>query len=138
MLDDNQAMLQVCAEHDLAALCRSPLAMGLLGGRYGSTSALPADDIRGRQPEWLRWFRDGRPDPDYLAALEAVRSALTSGGRTLAQGAIGWIWAHDPRAIPLPGFRNSAQVDDNTAALQLGPLTATAHAAVQDALGRQR
>jgi aryl-alcohol dehydrogenase-like predicted oxidoreductase len=137
VLDDNPAMLQVCAEHDLAALCRSPLAMGLLGGRYGPTSTLPTDDVRGRQPEWLRWFRDGRPNPDYLAALDAVRSALTIDGRTLAQGAIGWIWAHDSRAIPLPGFRNVAQVDDTTGALGIGPLPADAYVATQEALSRQ-
>ena len=61
---------------------------------------------------------------------------LTTGGRTLAQGAVGWIWAHHPHAIPLPGFRNCAQVDDSTAALRLGPLPATAHAGVQAALDR--
>lgn len=63
VLDDNQPMLRFCSEYDLAALCRSPLAMGLLGGRYTAVTALPADDVRGKQPEWLRWFSDGRPDP---------------------------------------------------------------------------
>lgn len=138
MLDDNPAMLQVCAEHDLAALCRSPLAMGLLGGRYTATSTLPDDDVRGRQPEWLRWFSDGRPDPGYLAALEAVRDTLTRDGRTLAQGALGWIWAHDQRAIPLPpGFRNRNQVEDNAGALSRGPLAPDRYAAVQVLLNRQ-
>jgi aryl-alcohol dehydrogenase-like predicted oxidoreductase len=136
VLDDNAAMLQVCADHDLAALCRSPLAMGLLGGRYTATSTLPQDDVRGRQPEWLRWFSGGRPDPDYLAALDAVRSTLTGNGRTLAQGALAWIWAHDERTIPLPGFRNSGQVEDNAGALALGPLPVGEYEAVQAALGR--
>lgn len=137
VLDDNPAMLQVCARHDLAALCRSPLAMGLLGGRYDATSTLPSDDVRGRQPEWLRWFRDGHPDAGYLAALDTVRDALTVDGRTLAQGAVSWIWAHDPRTIPLPGFRNPAQVTDTAGALRAGPLPAEAYAAVQAVLNRQ-
>jgi aryl-alcohol dehydrogenase-like predicted oxidoreductase len=72
VLDDNPDMLAVCDRHDLAALCRSPLAMGLLGGRYTAASTLPADDIRGRQPEWLRWFSDGRPNPDFLRRIDAV------------------------------------------------------------------
>ncbi len=136
VLDDNPAMLRVCADHDLAALCRSPLAMGLLGGRYTATSTVPQDDVRGRQPEWLRWFSDGRPDAGYLAALDAVRDTLTRDGRSLAQGALGWIWAHDERAIPLPGFRNAGQVEDNAGALALGPLPVAEYEAVQAALGR--
>lgn len=136
VLDDNPAMLQVCEDNDLAALCRSPLAMGLLGGRYTAASCLPIDDIRARQPEWLRWFAEGRPDPGYLARLQAVRTTLTSGGRSLAQGALGWIWAHNDRAIPVPGFRNSEQVDDNTGALAHGPLAPDLHAAIEAGLGR--
>jgi aryl-alcohol dehydrogenase-like predicted oxidoreductase len=137
VLDDNPAMLQLCAEEDLAALCRSPLAMGLLGGRYTAASTLPADDVRGRPPEWLRWFSGGRPDPGYLAALDAVRDALTDDGRTMAQGALGWIWARDERAIPLPGFRNREQAQDNADALTRGPLPLAAYASVEAALGRQ-
>lgn len=136
VLDDNEPMLRLCSEHDLAALCRSPLAMGLLGGRYTPVTALPADDVRGRQPEWLRWFSDGRPDPGYVERLDAVRSILTSAGRTLAQGALAWIWAHDGRAVPLPGFRNAGQVHDNVHALSFGALTADQHEAVETALGR--
>ncbi|MVA75047.1 aldo/keto reductase [Auraticoccus sp. F435] len=134
VLDDNPAMLALCAEHDLAALCRSPLAMGLLGGRYTAESRLPDDDVRGRQPEWLRWFTGGRPDPGYLAAVDTVREILTEDGRSLAQGALGWIWARDPRTVPLPGFRTRGQVEDDVAALQRGPLTAEQYQRTRSAL----
>jgi aryl-alcohol dehydrogenase-like predicted oxidoreductase len=136
VFDDNQPMLDLCADYDLAALCRSPLAMGLLGGHYHAASTLPADDIRGRQPEWLRWFTDGRPDPGFLARLDTIRDSLTGDGRSLAQGALGWIWARDERAIPLPGFRNRTQVNDNTTALTYGPLTPKRYESVEAALGR--
>ena len=136
VLDDNRDLLRFCADHDLGVLCRSPLAMGLLGGRYTAVTALPPDDIRGRQPEWLRWFTDGRPDPGYIERLDSVREVLTSDGRTLAQGALAWIWAHDDRAIPLPGFRNSGQVYDNVEALSFGPLTPKQYHAVQRTLNR--
>jgi aryl-alcohol dehydrogenase-like predicted oxidoreductase len=137
VLDDNPAMLAVCDRHDLAALCRSPLAMGLLGGRYSAASTLPADDIRGRQPEWLRWFADGRPNPDFPRRIDTIRGLLTAGGRTLAQGALGWIWAHHQRTIPLPGFRNTTQVEENLGALRHEPLSPAEHAAVERTLGRE-
>lgn len=136
LFDPADEVLEVCAEYDLAALGRSPLAMGLLGGRYDAGSTLPADDVRGRQPDWLTWFRDGRPAPRFLAAIDAVREALTVDGRTLAQGALGWVWARDERTIPLPGFRNRAQVRENAGALGFGPLPADAFAAVERSLGR--
>ena len=34
VLDDNPAVLAVCEEHNLAAINRGPLAMGLLTGKY--------------------------------------------------------------------------------------------------------
>jgi len=136
VFDDNPAALAACDRHDLAALCRSPLAMGLLGGRYNADTALPPDDIRGLAPDWLRWFTDGRPNADFLAQIDVVRDILTGDGRTLAQGALGWIWARHPRAIPLPGFRNVAQVEENASALERGPLPERNYLEVQRALGR--
>lgn len=138
VFDDNPDMLTMCAEHDLAALCRSPLAMGLLGGRYTATSTLPREDVRGKQPDWLRWFTNGRPDPGYAAALETVRDVLTAGGRTLAQGALGWIWARDGHTIPVPGFRDSRQVEENAGALSFGPLSENRYQTVREALAPPR
>lgn len=134
VFDDNAAVLAAADAADLGVLCRSPLAMGLLGGRYDASTRLPADDVRGTAPAWLRWFVDGRPAADFLDQLDTVRATLSSDGRTLAQGALAWIWAHHDRAVPVPGFRNSTQVQENTGALALGALTPEQHTAVEVAL----
>lgn len=86
--------------------------------------------------EWLRWFTDGRPNPNFLARIDTVRGILTRNGRTLAQGALAWIWARHPRTVPLPGFRNVAQVEDNAGALAYGPLPQDEYMQVQQVLGR--
>jgi aryl-alcohol dehydrogenase-like predicted oxidoreductase len=121
VLADAPAMLAVCAAHDLASVNRSPLAMGLLTGKYGPASQLPPDDVRAAQP-WVGYFTGGRPAPAWLARLDAIRQVLTSGGRTLAQGALGWLLARSPRTIPIPGIRTAAQAGQNAAALRQGPL----------------
>jgi aryl-alcohol dehydrogenase-like predicted oxidoreductase len=36
---------------------------------------------------------------------------------------LGWLWPRTERAIPIPGFRTVAQVDENCGALVRGPLT---------------
>ena len=58
-----------------------------------------------------------------LEKMEAVREILTSGGRTLAQGALAWLWARSEQTIPIPGFKTVQQVEENCGAMQHGPLT---------------
>jgi aryl-alcohol dehydrogenase-like predicted oxidoreductase len=56
----------------------------------------------------MEYFAEGRPAPELLARLGAIREVLTSGGRTLAQGALGWLLARSPRTVPIPGIRTIA------------------------------
>jgi aryl-alcohol dehydrogenase-like predicted oxidoreductase len=123
LFSDAPEILERCERFALASLNRSPLAMGLLSEKVTANSAYAPDTIRGRAPEWLQWFRDGRPAPEFLRRRDAVREILTSGGRTLAQGALAWNWARSPRTVPLPGCRTVAQVEENAGALSYGPLT---------------
>jgi aryl-alcohol dehydrogenase-like predicted oxidoreductase len=123
VLADAPAMLAFCDAHNLASIDRSPLAMGLLTGKYGASSQLPPDDVRAAQP-WVGYFAGGRPAPAWLTRLDAVREVLTSGGHTLAQGALCWLLARSQRTVPIPGIRTVAQAEQNAAALRLGPLAA--------------
>jgi aryl-alcohol dehydrogenase-like predicted oxidoreductase len=133
----NEEALAACEEHGLAALARSPLAMGLLTGKYRPGGPQPgADDVRRDTPHWD--YFDDDAFPAWSARVEAIRAALTGdGARTLTQGALGWIWARSPVAIPIPGFRTVAQVEENAGALAAGPLDAGGLTAVDIALGRR-
>lgn len=123
VLHDAPDMYAAVDEHDLALLCRGPLAMGLLTGRMTAQTQLPEDDVRGKSPSWMRFFVDGRPSPEFLARRESVTEVLTSDGRTLAQGALAWLWARNAHTLPIPGCRTVAQVEENAGALSHGPLT---------------
>jgi aryl-alcohol dehydrogenase-like predicted oxidoreductase len=136
VLHDAPAMLRFCEAEGLASVNRSPLAMGLLTGKFSESSRLSTDDVRGEAPAWLRWFRDGRPAPEWLEQLAAVREILTSGDRTLAQGALAWILSRSRRTIPIPGFRTVAQVEDNLGALDRGPLTPNEMREIDGLIGR--
>jgi aryl-alcohol dehydrogenase-like predicted oxidoreductase len=115
-------MLSVCDAHDLASINNSPLAMGLLTGKFHAGSQLPADDVRGTGWDWVPFFKDGRPVPAFLAKLDAIREILRSDGRTITQGALAWIWGRSERTIPIPGFKGVAQAEENAGALRFGPL----------------
>ncbi|WP_171156835.1 aldo/keto reductase [Streptomyces argyrophylli] len=136
VLQDAPDVVALCERLELASVNRGPLAMGLLAGRRGGP--LEAGDIRSRPPAWLPGYAaDGSgADPEWLARIDAVRSVLTSDGRSLAQGALAWLWARSPRAVPIPGFRTVAQAEENAGALAKGPLTPAQSAEIDRLLGR--
>ncbi|MEU6248021.1 aldo/keto reductase [Glycomyces sp. NPDC047010] len=121
----NRGVLDVCERYGLASINRGPLAMGLLTGKYTAATRVGEQDVRGSGVEWMTLFgKDGRPSAEHLTRIESVREILTSEGRTLAQGALGWLWAVSGTTVPIPGCRTVAQVEDNAGALDKGPLTA--------------
>lgn len=130
VLDDTPEMLIVCADHDLASVNRGPLAMGLLSGKYSAETTLGVDDVRGDSPDWMRYFTDGRPDPAWLSRVAAIRQVLADDGRTLAQGALGWILARHGSTVPIPGCRTVRQAEENAGVLQTGPLSPAAMAEI--------
>jgi aryl-alcohol dehydrogenase-like predicted oxidoreductase len=120
MLASNQveySLLHRAPEHDgLLALCRelgvtliaySPLAKGLLTGKY--TPDNPPKGARGRMA--------GR---DYLTRIQPLIGQLRAigeahGGKTPAQVALNWLISKG--ALPIPGAKNVRQVQDNAGAL---------------------
>ncbi len=116
VFEGNEEILALCEKENLASINRSPLSMGLLTGKFTVNSEIANDDVRIRRPA-LQEERAGR-----LALLEKIKEVLTEDGRTLAQGAIGWLWARSGHSIPIPGFRSIAQVEENVSSLRFGPL----------------
>ncbi|MDQ2692810.1 MAG: aldo/keto reductase [Chloroflexota bacterium] len=114
---DNPEMRSVCAEFDLAGINKDPLNKGILTGKFTSASTFPENDIRSRAN-----FA-GEEMTRRLKLVDDLREILTSHGRTMAQGALAYIWALDERMVPIPGFKSVAQVRENAGALQYGPLT---------------
>ena len=110
--------LKVCEEFNLASINRGPLFMGILTGKFfGKDVKMPDDDVR------FDWdFKNG-PIAEFVTEIEDLRELLTSGGRTMAQGALGWLWARSEVTIPIPGFKNVDQVAENARAMEFGPLT---------------
>ncbi len=115
---DNQPMRQVCADYDLAGINKDPLNKGFLTGKFNASTTFPNNDVRSgtdfSDPEILK----------RLQIVDEIRDILTSQGRTMAQGALAYIWALDERMVPIPGFKSVKQVTENARALEFGPLTA--------------
>lgn len=117
------AMNQVADRHGLAQLVRSPLAMGLLTGKYDRGERIRPDDVRNFSAGWNDWFTEQAGSPHHMQKIAAVRELLTSDGRTLAQGSLCWLLARSERMFPIPGAKDAAQAKENAAAMAHGPLS---------------
>ena len=137
IFEDYPDMLSLSKGAGAASLCRSPLCMGLLTGKYDRDTRFAANDLRGlNAPQWMNYFIDGKPNPEFIRRLDAVREILTQDGRTLAQGCLAWLWARGENTVPVPGFRTEKQARDNAAALAMGPLTEAQMRQIDIALDR--
>jgi aryl-alcohol dehydrogenase-like predicted oxidoreductase len=132
LFEGNTETLSVCEEYGLASINRSPLAKGLLTGKFSADSALPQNDVR---HSWD--FRRGE-QARQLRTVERLREVLTEDGRTLTQAALGWLWARSQVTIPIPGFKNAEQVTENVGALKYGPLRADQMEEVAELAGGAR
>ena len=116
-LFDNPEMRRLCADHNLAGVNKDPLHRGMLTGKFSANITFPDNDVRSNNDYGSEKIRR------RLDAVEALRPILTSGGRTMAQGALAYIWALDEKMIPIPGFKSVKQVEQNAGALHFGPLS---------------
>ena len=136
VLHDHPALLALCETQELASVNYAPLAMGLLSGKYNADAQFPPNDVR------RSWdLKHGAKADHLLAQVRDLRDVLTSNGRTVAQGALAWIWARSDRTIPIPGFKTVQQVEEHVDALRFGPLTADQmqqidHIVQRDHIGR--
>jgi aryl-alcohol dehydrogenase-like predicted oxidoreductase len=125
VLEDAAEMVKLCEAKGLASINRSPLGQGLLTGKFDARSKFERFDVR------ARWNLASGRQAAQLRTLDRIRGLLASDGRSLVQGALGWILARSPATIPIPGFRSVAQVEDNCGVLDKGPLPASVMAAVE-------
>jgi aryl-alcohol dehydrogenase-like predicted oxidoreductase len=114
---DKPEMLAVCEELDQASVIRTPLGMGMMTGKFRPDTTFPADDVR------HGWKLDSERPMQHMQRVEAVRKLFEGDGRTQAQIALAWLWMRSARTIPIPGFRDLAQVQENIAAMEFGPLS---------------
>lgn len=105
---ERSGLLEACRREGITLIAYSPLAEGLLTGKY--RPGLPPPGVRGR--------RIG--DPRRIAAIQPLITSLRElgnahGGKTPAQVALNWlVWKG---AVPIPGAKNAAQAVENAGAV---------------------
>ncbi|MCX5494210.1 aldo/keto reductase [Kaistia dalseonensis] len=138
VFDPADEMIALIERAGLTSINRSPLAMGLLTGKFDHGARLPANDVRVAGLEWLTYFKDGQVAPAFAHRLAQIRDLLQSDGRSLTQGAIAWLWARSATTLPIPGVRTPQQIEENAGALHKGPLAQDVMSEIDRLLDRDK
>jgi aryl-alcohol dehydrogenase-like predicted oxidoreductase len=102
-------LLPYAAEHERLVIAYSPLAQGLLSGRYSAENP-PPGRVRRINPLFL-------PENLERAAplLATLREVADAHDVTMTQAALAYL-VHHPRVVAIPGASSEAQVEANAAA----------------------
>jgi aryl-alcohol dehydrogenase-like predicted oxidoreductase len=105
-------LVPYAAQNDRLVIAYSPLAKGLLSGKYDATN-LPKNSARMFDPLFL---------PENVARahdlIESLRMIAKAHDATPSQVALAWVISH-PNVIAIPGASSVAQLEANVAAADL-------------------
>ncbi|MFX1253307.1 MAG: aldo/keto reductase [Promethearchaeota archaeon] len=113
----NTPIAKLCEENDLAGLIRSPLASGTLTGKYNKDTKRASDHMLANTD-----FSTERYQKTFQA-LNQLKELIAEDERTLVQTILGYIWAKNDHAIPIPGAKTITQISENAKVLELGPIS---------------
>jgi aryl-alcohol dehydrogenase-like predicted oxidoreductase len=110
-----RALIPLCARSGISQIVWSPLAQGVLTGKYRPGQPVPADSRAAQdsmkdflRPEWLQ--------PEMLRAVQSVGAVAAEAGLTLAQFALAWVLREPNVAAAIIGATRPEQIDENVAA----------------------
>jgi aryl-alcohol dehydrogenase-like predicted oxidoreductase len=111
-------ILPYCREKGIGVLAHSPLAKGLLTGKYRPDHVFPPDDERSRMPRF-----QGEEFRRHLAAAGRLEAWARERGHSLVELAIAWVLSHPAITVCLCGAKSPEQVDEHVraAAWRLAP-----------------
>ena len=119
--DPERELIPLCSRSGISQIVWSPLAQGILTGKYAAGGAVPRDSraanaaINGFiNPAWL--------GAAVVEAVQKLKPLAAQAGLTLAQFALAWVLRQPNVASAIAGASRPEQVDENAAAS--GPLIA--------------
>ncbi|HEU4978952.1 MAG TPA: aldo/keto reductase family protein [Solirubrobacteraceae bacterium] len=125
-------LFALCASNDISQIVWSPLAQGLLTGKYRPGED-PPPDSRAASEDMGASMRLVMSD-ERVAAVERLRPVAEQAGLSLAEMALAWVLRRPELASAIVGASRPEQVHANAKASGI-ELSADTLAAIDDALG---
>lgn len=108
-----EGLLHTLAEQHIGGIAFSPLAQGLLTGRY--LNGIP-EDSRAAKPG--AFLKTADVTESRMKQVRALNDVARERGQTIAQLALAWVLRHDIMASALIGASRVQQIEDCVAAVQ--------------------
>jgi len=107
-------LLPFCDEFGMAVMAYSPLARGMLTGKYGIDKPIPIDSRAGRGDQ--RMLESGMREHSMKVA-SSLRNIANKYNKTISQLAVNWVIDNPIVSTSIIGPRTMQQYDDNLGAL---------------------
>lgn len=111
--DIEREILPLCKVDGLAVLPWSPLAGGILTGKYSRDADLPSGTRGGDAEEPITFTY--KLDDRAWKVVDAVRDVAEQSGHSPAQVSLSWVLHRRGVTAPILGVRNLEQLEDNLA-----------------------
>ncbi|MCX6024733.1 MAG: aldo/keto reductase [Chloroflexi bacterium] len=135
-----ELLFEQVKKRSVGILARVPLASGMLTGKLRTDSTFAPDDHRSFNRDGDAFDRgETFSGVDYSAALQAVDElkALCPTGLSMAQFALRWLLMFDAVTCAIPGAKRPSQVEENSSASDLAPLSEDTMARVRSIYDRR-
>jgi aryl-alcohol dehydrogenase-like predicted oxidoreductase len=109
-----EAVIPLCAQHGISQIVWSPLAQGVLTGKY-APGAAPPSDSRATSEEMGGWM-DRLMQRPVLEAVQRLKPIAAEAGLSLAQFALAWVLREPNVASAIVGASRPEQLAENAAA----------------------
>jgi aryl-alcohol dehydrogenase-like predicted oxidoreductase len=129
--EPERAVIPVCRKHDISQVVWSPLAQGVLTGKYKPGARPPADSRAAHDS--MGFYMEGWLSQRILRNVERLKPIAERAGVSLAQFALAWVLREPNVASAIVGATRPEQVEENARAsgLEIDPtLFAEAEAVV--------
>ncbi|HEY2541952.1 MAG TPA: aldo/keto reductase family protein [Gaiellaceae bacterium] len=107
-------VIPYCRDHGISQIVWSPLAQGVLTGKY-KPGQPPPDDSRAAQSS-MNYFMDSAADEELLERVQQLKAVADGLGISMAQLALAWVLREPNVASTIVGASRPQQVEDNAAA----------------------
>lgn len=113
--DLEKAVMPVCEREGIGQIVYSPLAQGLLTGKYRPGHPPPADS-RAADPKQNMFLNGGKLDEAVLEKVQRLAPIAEAAGLSMAQLALAWCLRKSNVSSVIIGASRPSQVDDNAGA----------------------
>ena len=112
--EPEEEVIPVCAANGISQIVWSPLAQGVLTGKYAPGTP-PPEDSRATSDE-MGGFMNRLMQPKVLEAVQRLKPLAAEAGLSLAQFALAWVLREPNVASAIVGASRPEQLEDNAAA----------------------